>query len=497
MTFSPEELSAALGLALHWHVMAALAAGIALGILVGGLPGITTVTAMAIVLPVSFFLDPLLGIPFLVGLYKGGIYGGSIPAILIATPGTGASVATTYDGPALVRAGKGRKALDTALYASVVGDSVSDVWTLLLIVPISTVALLAGPPELAAILILSILITVFAVSKSWTNGAIMACLGVLLATIGRDPLEFTSRLTFGLDVLDNGVPLLPMLIGLFAVPEIARMAGSKARSPASPVPSVEPGPPLTLREFIAMKRTLVRSCGLGMLLGVIPGIGQPVAAHTSYALAKQASHTPERYGHGSLEGIAAAETANNAVNGPTLVPLLTLGIPGDKVTAVLLGAFVAQGLRPGPQLLENQGSIVLALLLAMLFSNLLVLGIAKVLIPFMARIVSVKQSVLAPVVLVLALTGAYLYRSDPGDLYFLAFFGAAGICARQADVELAPLILAFILCENLEYSVAQTVKLMSGNTAHFFVYEHPVSLLLTLTTVGAMTYMRVKKRSKR
>ena len=497
MTFSLEEISVALTLVLHWQVVAAVALGVGLGILVGALPGITTVTAMAIVLPVSFFLEPLLGIPFLVGLYKGGIFGGSIPAILIATPGTGASVATTFDGPPLVREGKGRKALDMALYASVVGDAASDLFTLLMIVPISGLVLLAGPPEMAAVLLLSILITIFAVSESWIRGTIMACIGVLLATVGQDPLEFTTRLTFGFDFLASGIPLLPMLIGLFAVPEISRMIASNISVGKTRKSSAKAGPPLKLKELRDVSRTLLRSCGVGILLGIIPGIGQPAAAHTGYSLAKSASRDRAKFGHGAIEGIAAAETANNAVNGPTLIPLLTLGIPGDKVTAVLLGAFVAQGLRPGPQLMESQGAVILGLLLAMIFGNILLLVIGKAMIPLLAGAVSIRKSVLAPLVLTLALTGAYLYRSEVNDLYYLAAFGIIGIFAKRARMDLAPLVLGFILCESLEYAVAQTIQLAGTAYIEYLIYDRPGALVILLAVLSVMIWIRSRRRASK
>lgn len=488
--FGPEAFMSAAAMILQWQVVVAVSAGIVAGIVVGGLPGLTTATAIAIVLPLSFFVDPLIGIPFLIGLYKGGIFGGSIPAILIATPGTGAAVATVFDGPALVRQCRGRKALDMALYASVTGDTASDVLTLLLIVPFSAAALLAGPPEMAAILIAAIVLSIAAGSDSWVRGTIMACLGILLATIGRDPLEFEQRLSFGLEALAGGIPLLPMLVGLFAVPEIARMISVRSSAQSARSPTTDPGPPLTLAEFRGVGRTVLRSTLLGSLLGIIPGVGQPVAAFSGYALAKRASARPESFGNGSLEGIAAAEAANNAVNGPTLVPLLTLGIPGDKITALLLGAFVAHGLRPGPLLVEQQEVLVLAILLAMLLSNALLLVIARIVVPAVARLITIDTALLAPIVLVLAMTGAYLYRSDATDLIFLAVFGLVGILARRGGFDLAPLVLAFILCEGLEYSVGQTLNLGRGGLIEYLLIDRPGTVAVLLTISGVAVCLR-------
>lgn len=485
--FFTDALAPALALVMQWPVLTAIALGTGLGILVGAMPGLTTVTAMAIVLPVSFFLEPLVGIPFLIGIYKGGIFGGSIPAILIATPGTGASVATTFDGPSLVANGEGRKAMDMALYASVFGDTVSDIATLVLIVPIAALALLAGPPELAALMLLAIMLSISAGSAHWTRGVIMACLGILLATIGRDPIMFAPRLTFDLALLEDGVPLLPMLVGLFAIPEIARLiGGNSTQNSAHAMRRLDTGPALKLGEFKQVLRTIVRSTGVGTLLGVLPGVGQPIAAFMGYSLAKRFSRTPQRFGRGALEGVAAAEAANNAVNGPTLVPLLTLGIPGDKITAVLLGAFVAQGLRPGPQLLQDHAVTILAMLLAMLLANVFLFVIARALIPLLSRLVTLRRYLLAPAILVLAMTGAYLFRSQPQDIYFMGIFGLLGIAARRYGFDVAPLVLAFILCESLEYAAGQSVNLARNDVLEYFLFQHPGALIILLLGAGLL-----------
>ena len=323
--------------------------GLFSGMLVGALPGFTTLMAMAILLPLSFFLDPLVGIPFLLGVYKGGIFGGSIPAILVSMPGTGAAVATSIDGYKLTKKGQSRKALDTALFSSVIGDTFSDIFTILMIFPIAFLVMQFGPPELFAVLLMSLVIIVATSSSNPLKGLVMMMFGLWLAQIGTDPIGGVERFTFGVFELKSGIPLLPMLIGVFAIPEIvyAVMRSEKATGFAKLV-----GERLTFAEFKRCLRTIRRSTFIGTAIGIVPGLGQVVAAMMGYSAAKNASDHPETFGEGEIEGVAAAEAANNAVNGPTLVPLLTLGIPGDNVTAILLGAFVAQGLRPGPQLFD-------------------------------------------------------------------------------------------------------------------------------------------------
>jgi len=308
--------------------------GLLLGMFVGALPGFTTIMAMAVLLPISFFLDPMVGIPFLIGVYKGGIYGGSIPAILVSMPGTGAAVATTFDGPSLTKKGKARKAMEMALFSSVCGDFSSDLLTILFIGPIALLAMKIGPPELGAIILLSLIIISATTAGVFAKGLIMCFIGLFFAMIGQDPLGGMSRFTFGIFAIKSGIPLLPMLIGLFAIPEILQAVEGKVSSFVQKELNIKAGKRLTFQEFRRCFKTILRSTGIGTALGIIPGVGQVVSAFVGYAAAKNASDHPETFGKGELEGIAAAEAANNAVNGPTLVPLLTLGIPGDKVTAI-------------------------------------------------------------------------------------------------------------------------------------------------------------------
>jgi putative tricarboxylic transport membrane protein len=379
-------------LALRWDTFGMVGLGLMLGMLVGALPGFTTIMAMAVLLPISFFLDPMVGIPFLIGVYKGGIYGGSIPAILVSMPGTGAAVATTFDGPALTKKGQSRKAMEIALYASVAGDFSSDVITILFIGPIALLAMKVGPPELAAIILLSLIIISATTSGVFVKGLIMGFIGLFFSMVGQDPLGGMSRFTFGIFAIKSGIPLLPMLIGLFALPEILQAVESGVSSFIDKKLGLKTGERLTFKEFRRCLKTILRSTGIGTTLGIIPGVGQVVSAFVGYAAAKNASKHPETFGKGDIEGVAAAEAANNAVNGPTLVPLLTLGIPGDKVTAILLGAFIAQGLRPGPQLFAEQGSLIYALLVAMLLANLLFLFLGFVAVPLFAKVVTIRWS---------------------------------------------------------------------------------------------------------
>ena len=471
-----------IGLALRWDTMIYISGGLFLGMFVGALPGFTTLMAMAILLPISFFLDPLLGIPFLIGVYKGGIYGGSIPAILVSMPGTGAAVATTFDGPSLTKKGQGRKALEIALFSSVSGDLSSDLITIALIGPIAAIALLLGPPELAAILLLALIVISATSSGVFVKGLLMLVVGLFFGMIGQDPIGALSRFSMGIPQIEAGIPLLPMLIGVFALPEIFTNIEKKASSFIKVEELKVSGGRLTWKEFKSCIRTIMRSTVIGTSIGMIPGVGQVVAAFMGYAAAKAASTHPETFGKGEIEGIAAAEAANNSVNGPTLVPLLTLGIPGDNLTVILVGAFIAQGMRPGPQLMEEQGSLVFAILIAMVLANILFLGIGYLCIPLFARVVTIRKSFLLPLTLVFAFAGSWVFRAQPFDLAVLVFFGAFGYIAKKLHFDVTPMAMGFILGPTLEYSFGQSITLSNGQLFSYMVFERPItSVILALT----------------
>jgi len=470
-------------------ILAYIAGGLFLGMFVGALPGFTTLMAMAILLPFSFFLDPLFGIPFLIGVYKGGIFGGSIPAILVSMPGTGAAVATTFDGPALTKKGQARKALEVALFSSVAGDTSSDIITILLIGPIAAVALLMGPAELAAILFLALIVISATSSGVFVKGLLMLAVGLFLGIVGQDPIGALSRFSFGMTSIESGVPLLPMLIGLFALPEIFVNIEKKATALVNTTDLKVSGERLTWPEFRGCIRTIVRSTVIGTSIGMVPGVGQVVAAFMGYAAAKSASDHPERFGQGELEGVAAPEAANNAVNGPTLVPLLTLGIPGDNLTVILVGAFIAQGMRPGPQLMEQDGDKVFAILISMIIANLLFLVIGYLTIPLFARVVTIPKYFLLPLTLVFAFAGSWVFRSQEFDLGVLVFFGAVGYAAKKLHFDVTPLAMGFILGGTMEYSFGQTVILAQGNFFEYIVFERPISAVIFALTPVVTYYM--------
>jgi len=486
-----DHLLEGLALCLRADVIGMLALGMVLGVVVGALPGLTAAMAVAVLLPISFFVDPILSIPFLLAITKGAIFGGSIPAILINTPGTGAAAATVLDGYPLARQGKARKALEIALYSSVIGDTTSDVATIFLAGLFATAALLVGPPEYFGIFLFAFALISSVTGNSLTRGLFSAALGLFLGAIGLDPLIGVSRFGLGSVELSAGISFIALIIGLFALSELFLFAESvifrRSGGDSTTVVSTHDAgnEPLRMHEFRACGRTIARSSALGTMIGIVPGIGQVVAAFLSYTLARRFSKHPEEFGKGSLEGVAAAEAGNNAVNGSSLIPLLSFGVPGDVVTAVLFSAFLVNGLRPGPRLFEDHGAVVYAILFAMLVSNVLMLAFGFIALRYVALISRIPRQVVFPVVAVLCVVGAFALNNSMFDVQIMLFFGVLGYLLRKFDFPLAPMIITFILGPQFEASLGQS--LIIGDGLSIFI-ERPLALAFIVLAAVAVIW---------
>lgn len=469
--------------------------GVFVGVVVGAIPGLTTSMAMALAVPVTFFMPPLLGIPFLVGLYKGGVYGGSIPAILIATPGTGAAVATVADGYPLAQKGKGKLALQTALYASVMGDLLSDVVFIVFIAQLVLLARYFGPPEYFAIFVFSLMIISLSAGKSPAKGLLSAALGLLLSVVGTDTAG-QWRFTFGSVQLVSGFAFVPLLIGLFAFSVIIEnIANPDGRKSVAVDTGKGTGEGLSWFQMKSLIPTILRSTGIGIMIGAIPGIGQPVAAMLGYSTAQRFSKHPEEFGKGSLEGIAGAEAGNNAVNGPSLIPLFTFGIPGDIITSVMLGAFMAQGLRPGADLFVNHGDTMYAILVGMVLANFMVVIVGLALAGQISRIVRLPRYLLLPSVIALAVIGAYAVNNSVFDVGVMAVFGFVGYIMRRQQIPMAPLVITLLLSHEMENSLIRTLIVFRGNLLGFA--DRPIALVLlglTLLMIGMSIYGTTRRK---
>ena len=490
------------GFSLLWSIQTwlAIAVGVIVGLVVGALPGLNATMAIALLSPLTFFLPPLIGIPFLVGIYKGSDLGGFVPAILIRTPGTSSAAATLLDGYPLAQKGYPNKALQTALTSSVTADCLSD-FVLLFSAPfLAIVAISLGVPERFAIIVLSLAIVGCFIGGSAFKGLVSAAFGLLLASIGVDEVTGSERFLFGYSILSDGIGLLPSLIGLFALSEVMRMViPSRKKEETIFIEDTKRRKDdyLSFREFLGLKGVILRSTGVGTLLGAAPGIGPTSSAFVCYSMAKRVSKHPEEFGKGTLEGIAASEAGNSAVSGPNLIPLLTLGIPGSLVAAVLYGAFLAQGLRPGPELFQQNAPVLYGLIFALIGANVVAFFFGKGFMGLAKYVIDIPRYILAPIIIFLAMAGTYAVRNEIFDLWVMVSFGLLGFMMDRYRFPAVPLIIAFILGRALETSLIQSLIIFRGNFWRFFEYPIcAVALGLTVLII-AMSVIRTARGTRR
>ena len=468
--------------------MLCILAGVTIGIVLGAIPGLTGSMAIVLMIPFTFGMDAVNSITILLAIYCGGIYGGSISAILIRAPGSPASAATIFDGYELAKQGKAVKAMKMAVNSSVIGNFISVLLLIFLAPQVAELALKLGPTEIASLIIFSLTIIAYVSGKSILKGLISAGIGLFACTIGIDSITATPRLAFGIPELERGVALIPMSIGLFAVSEVFvqgekifkdKLSGEK-RASVLPKSSNPEDNKVSLREMWASMRTIIQSGFIGAFLGAIPGVGSPIASFMGYGLGKRFSRHPERYGTGFVEGVAASEAANNGVVGASLIPLLTLGIPGDLPTAILLGAFLLHGLIPGPMLFKEHPHEVYSLFAAFLISVACLYFVARQVIKVGHLLTEVPRAVLFPVVLVFCFIGSYAINSSMLDVWVMLVFGLLGYFLEKHRFALAPLLISFLLGPILENKLRQSVILSGGNIREFFA--SPVSLVLLVLT---------------
>ncbi|MFH1487323.1 MAG: tripartite tricarboxylate transporter permease [Pseudomonadota bacterium] len=479
--------------------------GVTVGIVLGAIPGLTGAMAIALIIPFTFGMDTVNSITILLAIYCGGIYGGSITAILIRAPGSPASAATIFDGYEMAKQGKSGKALKMAINSSVIGNLISVLLLIFISPQIAHMALKLGPTEIASLIILSLTIIAYVSGKSILKGLISAGIGLFACTIGIDPITATPRLAFGLAELERGIALIPMSIGLFAVSEVfvqgEKIFKEKLKGPetffALPKAASPEDNKVTMREMWSSMRTIIQSGLVGSFLGAIPGVGSPVASFMGYGLGKKFSKHPEKYGTGFVEGVAASEAANNGVVGASLIPLLTLGIPGDLPTAILLGAFLLHGLIPGPLLFKEHPREIYGLFVTFLLSVIALYFVARQVIKVGHIFTSVPKAVLFPVVLIFCFIGSYAINSSMLDVWVMLIFGLLGYFLEKYHFSLAPLLIAFLLGPILEGTLRQSVILSGGNIKAFFT--SPISivlLLLTAIVIIQVSYQSFKSMKK-
>ena len=473
-------------------------AGVALGQIVGAIPGLSIIMALAIAVPLTYGLDTLAAISFLISVNKGGTVGGAVPAILLNVPGSAESAATTMDGHPMAKNGKPMKAMKYALYHSVSGDIASDIVLILLAAPLAIVALKMGPVEITALMILAFTVISGLVGDSMIKGLISAAFGILIATIGLDPGMATPRFTFGLLELYEGVPLTAVSIGALAMSGVLvgllGMRGSegtqdsaisiKGRSRADST--------VTFAEFWANRFVALRAFVIGTIIGAIPGLGSTTAGFLSYSVNKQAAKDPESFGKGDPRGIAASETANSAVVGANLIPLLTLGIPGNIAAALLVSAFIIHGIQPGPLLFEQQAQLVYGMFGAMLVANFCNLGIGQFGMRFWAMIVSAPGTVIYPAAMLLCFAGSFVITGATFGVFVMIIAAVFGYLMRTLGYSIVAFIVAFLLTPQLESAVVRARLITDDDPAQLL--SHPIALILVAMSVGSILYLGPRKK---
>lgn len=466
------------------------------GIVLGAIPGLTGAMGISLMVPLTYSMAPIPSICMLLGVYCGGTYGGSITAILINTPGSGASVVTAFDGYELAKKGQGGKALRMALYASFAGGIISALILSTISPFIAQMALKFGPCEYLALIVLGLTVVGGISGDDICKGLIAAAMGLLVSMIGQDPGSGTQRLTFGSSNLISGIPSVPLLIGMFALSEILVQSEKKGGSGAKiEIAKMSGSQRLPMKEFFSYWKTILKGSLIGTYIGAIPGIGASVASFVSYNEAMRVSKHPEEFGHGSLDGVAASESGNNGVTGATLIPLLTLGIPGDVVTGILLGAFMIQGLIPGPMLLKEHPDTIYAIFAGLLIVNLvmLLLGMAGMRVfPYVSKL---PGDLMFSCVFVMCAVGAYATQNTTFMVGLMLAFGLIGYVMKKAGLPTGAFLVAYMLGNTFESNLQRTMILLENRI--YLIFTKPLADVFLVLTVICLVYIVKMQKDKK
>jgi putative tricarboxylic transport membrane protein len=464
--------------------------GSVIGTLVGVLPGIGPLAALALLLPVTFTLPPIAGMLMLAAIFYGAMYGGSTTSILLNLPGEAASVVTCRDGYQMALKGRAGPALGVAAFGSFIAGTLS-VIALTFFAPIlGSFAIRFGPPENFALMVLGLVCTLYMISGSVLKGLVMIALGVLLGTVGIDVVNGRERYTFGTINLTGGVEILALVIGLYGVSEILLNVERVISSTLVTEKLRHLFP--TRADWKASAAPIARGSLLGFLLGVVPGGGPITAAFMSYAMEQRISKTPERFGRGAIEGVAGPESANNAAVGGSMVPVLSLGIPGTPVTALLLGALIIQGIQPGPLFIQQQPDLFWGIVASMYIGNVFLLILNLPMVGLWVQLLKVPYKYLFPVVLLLSVVGTYSANKNVFDLWVMLGFGAFGWLIRKLRYDLAPLIIAFILAPMMEQSLRQSLVMSSAGV--WFFAQRPIVVVICVISAVLVGLIVFKPR---
>ena len=470
--------------------------GVFIGSVFAAIPGLSVILCVILFLPVTYSMTAIPGMMFLLGIYCAGGYGGSVSAILINTPGTPHAAATMLDGHPLSEKGRTKAALKIALYASTFGGIFSALMLLFLGPQVARVAAQLGTAEYFMVCVFGLTIIAGVSGKSMIKGLISACLGLLISCVGSDPMTSYDRFTFGISRLYLGLDLAVCLIGLFALVEIMSKAEKRLDRLNLDTTQIKDDGVITKAEYKRMARPVLLSSIIGVMVGIIPGTGASEASWFSYNTAKNMSKHPEEFGHGSVEGIAAAESANNAVTGATLIPLLTLGIPGDGTVAIMLSALMINGLNPGLSLFTTQGDIMYAIMLGLILVNVFMLFQGKFLTTLFAKVVSIPQEILTPIIVIFCFAGAYSVNENFFDVGVALIFGILAWILRKLELPPVPILLGLVLGSMTETNFRRALLISNGNPKIFFSSVYCIIfLVLILLAVGAIVRGKMKERN--
>ena len=470
--------------------------GVFIGSVFAAIPGLSVILCVILFLPVTYSMTAIPGMMFLLGIYCAGGYGGSVSAILINTPGTPHAAATMLDGHPLSEQGRTKAALKIALYASTFGGVFSALMLLFLGPQVARVAAQLGTAEYFMVCVFGLTIIAGVSGKSMIKGLISACLGLLISCVGSDPMTSYDRFTFGISRLYLGLDLAVCLIGLFALVEIMAKAEKRLDRLNLDTTQIKDDGVITKAEYKRMARPVLLSSIIGVMVGIIPGTGASEASWFSYNTAKNMSKHPEEFGHGSVEGIAAAESANNAVTGATLIPLLTLGIPGDGTVAIMLSALMINGLNPGLSLFTTQGDIMYAIMLGLILVNIFMLLQGKFLTSLFAKVVSIPQEILTPIIVIFCFAGAYSVNENYFDVGVALIFGMLAWILRKLELPPVPILLGLVLGGMTETNFRRALLISNGSPKIFFSSVYCIIfLVLILLAVGAIVRGKMKERN--
>lgn len=476
------------------QIMLLCLAGVILGIFFGASPGMTSSMGIALILPVTYGMDIIHGMAILLGIYIGSISGGLITAILINIPGTPASVATTFDGHPMAERGEGGRAIRVGTLYSLLGGLVSLVILFAISPVLAKWALKFSYEEYFAIGILSLTLIASLSGKSVVKGALSALVGIVFTTVGMAPVDTVRRYTFGIRDLDAGFKLLPLMIGVYAVMEVIKAADATEHGEMKILSYQSKGIGVSFQEFREQFKNFIVSAGIGTGIGILPGLGAAISNLIAYSVSKNTSKHPEKYGTGCIDGLIASETANNAVSGGAMIPLLTMGIPGDAGTAMLLAAFMLHGITPGPLLFQSHGNVIYAMFAILIVANIMMFVVQLYGLPGFLKLLLIPRNILLPIVMVLASVGAFAMNNRIFDIWSIFLFALVGFGLSKFDFPPAPVVLGFVLGPIIELNFRRGMMSSYGNFAAFFT--RPIAGTVLVLTVLILMYQLISEIRK-